>query len=149
MVASHELTAAAIAAISPFLPYLGKAGEAFAKSGGEAAWQAAENIWQKIVGASSNDAKLSGAVSLLLADPVDEDSLSILAKSLESHLERNPDLAEALLTELGGQPRVQEMVAERGSRLSGNEQELRGSGRQTISASDDSVIENSRQSSRS
>lgn len=144
-----DLTAAVIAAISPFLPYLGKAGEAFAKSGGDAAWKAAENIWQKIVGASNDDAKLGGAVSLILADPVDKDSLAMLAKSLESHLERNPDLAEALLIALGGEQRVQEMVAEHGSRLSGNEQELSGSGRQTMSASNDSVIENSRQSSRS
>ncbi len=156
MIAMPEIAAAAIAAITPLLPYLEKAGtivaksftEAIAKSGGEATWKAGEQVWKKLVGASKEDAKLGGAINLLSADPADHDSVAMLKKALEAHLERNPEFAKALLQELGGENRVQEMIAEGGSRMSGNEQQMGGSGRQSMTARDDSVIENSRQSMR-
>lgn len=151
-----EIAAAAIAAIAPLLPYLERAGtvavkgfaEGFAKSGGEAAWKASEKIWKKIIGASQDDAKLGGAINLLSADPGDQDSLAMLKKSLEGYLERNSEFAKALLLELGGESRVQEMLAEGGSRLSGNDQQMDAPGRQSMVARDDSVIENSSQSIR-
>jgi hypothetical protein len=154
MISVPDIATAAIAAITPLLPYLSKLGdiagkgfaEALAKSGAEAVWNTGGEVWNKLVGASQDDAKLDGALKLLTADPSDENSVVMAEKVLKNYIERNPAFGDDLLAKLGDANRVQEMLAERNSRLSGNAQRMDGSGEQSMVARDGSVIENSIQS---
>jgi hypothetical protein len=156
MVGIPELASLVISTITPWLPYLTKATEAAAKgfagaigkSGGEAAWKAAEAVWTRVTGAATDDAKLGSVIELLKSDPADADSLVILRKTLQARLERDPRFHDTLLEALGGEQSAQEMIARQGSRISGATQTIDGEGRQHMEAIDDSVIENSDQSIR-
>jgi hypothetical protein len=156
MIDIPDIASAAIAAISPLLPYLAKAGtiaakgfaDAIGKAGGAAAWKAAEDVWKRITDARGDDAKLGSAIDLLSADPADADSLATLCKTLEARLGRDPAFRDALVEALGGEQRTQEMIARQRSRISGSEQQLEGEGHQVIEAHDESVVENSRQTIR-
>jgi hypothetical protein len=157
MTAISDLALAAVTLISPALPYLTAAGtvaakglaDGIGKAAGASAWKGVEAVWKRMTAAASDDAKLKGAIDLVKADPLDEQSLAMLRKTIQVCLERDPAFKKDLLEAMGGEQSVQEMVARRGSRISGSEQQNEGSGRLVMEASDNSVIENSRQVKRS
>jgi hypothetical protein len=153
MLTIPDLASAVLSLISPALPYLIAAGTVAAKgfadgagkSAGSAAWKGAEAAWTRITAASSDDAKLKGAIELIVADPKDADSLAMLRKTIEARLERNPAFRKELVEAMGGEGSTLKIIARQRSRISGVEQQLDGKGRLLIEATDDSVIENSRQ----
>jgi hypothetical protein len=156
MIGLPELTETIVATLSPLIPYLAGAGalaaksfaEGVGKAGGEAAWKTAVGLWERLRGAAADDAKLTSAISLVEADPEDQDSIALFSKTLEAHLAKDELLRESLVRAFGGELAVQKMIAERGSRISGSRQDLQGSAEQVMTASDNSTIENATQQAR-
>jgi hypothetical protein len=147
-------TAGAIATfLAPFMPYLKEAGkiagkklvEVIAEKGGDAAWQKAKGVWAKITGRLGDDPELASAAGLLAAKPDNATYQTIFATALASSLEKNPEFSKELLELMGGEKAIQEILAERGSWIEDVKQEMEGSGRQTIKATDDSVIKGATQ----
>jgi hypothetical protein len=155
-VGATEIANAVLTTLSPLLPYLAKAGvlaaksftEGISKAGGESAWKAAQGLWKRITDAADKDTKLKSAVSLVATDPEDNDYVTLLAKALEMRLAKDESLRQSLVQMLGGPTAVQQIIAERGSRIAGASQELHGSGTQKIVSRDNSVIENATQKGR-
>jgi len=76
----------------------------------------------------------------LSGDPNDEDSLRLFSKGLMARLDKDATLREELTRILGGENKVQEIVAKGGSTVRKVVQELSGTGQQRIEA-DNSVVE--------
>lgn len=146
---SLDVTAVAAAVttfLAPFTPFLldtarassAKFVEVISEQGGEAAWQKAQALWQKIRDRFGDDAKMQGTASTVAADPADEDALKLFAKTLSQHLKDHPEAARELAEVLGGAQSVQEVIAEGGSWVEDILQS--GPGQKSVRASDDSVI---------
>jgi hypothetical protein len=82
---------------------------------------------------------------LVAAKPEDETYQTVFAKALATYLEKNPDFAKELVNLMGGEDSVQEVLAERDSWIGDVRQEMAGPGRQTLKASDGSVIQGATQ----
>jgi hypothetical protein len=152
MIGVIETAGAVVAFLSPYAPYLKEAGkiagkkliEVAAEKGGEAAWKKAQDLWGKITGRPDSP-ELKSAADLVAAKPEDETYQTVFAKALAGYLEKNPDFAKELVDLMGGEDSVQEVLAERGSWIEDVKQEMAGPGRQTIKATDDSVIKGATQ----
>ncbi len=143
-----QVATAAVTALAPFTPYLlelGKAGgkklvEVIAEKGGEAAWQKAQTIWGKLKNRFGEDPEVTSATTLIAVDPEDEDRQATLIKVLSERLEDDQNLAQELFDLLGGQERIQEMVADQGSLMLKVSQKMKGSGKQVMQARGKSKI---------
>lgn len=152
-----ETAAAAASILAPLVPYLVKTGvalatgvtkgasEAIGKAGGEATWQAAVRVWDKIVGKADERDGVKAAAQTLSLEPEEPDTQKAFARALKRLFEREPELAQAVRTELGGQEQIQEMLAENGGRLSCVAQDLEGVGKQSMTARNGGVIEDATQ----
>ena len=149
-----EIAAAIVTSIAPFTPYLLEAGKAagqkwaetVAEKGGEAAWSKAKMIWEKIHPHVENDPKVKGAALIVSADPEDASTQTLLVDALATHLNADPQLMLELIHVLGGSQAIQEIGADRQSRREDVTQGLKGSGRQSVKASEDSAIRGVHQS---
>ncbi|MBA2681994.1 MAG: HEAT repeat domain-containing protein [Ktedonobacteraceae bacterium] len=145
-----QIAASVVALLAPFTPYLVEAGKAAggaaAKTGGEVAWEKAKSLWEKIHAHAGEDKKLQGAALMVSADPEDESMQATFAKALGAHLEADPAFAEELVRLMGGSQAVQEVIAEHQSLVENVGQQLKGAGKQTVRASDNSAIRGVRQS---
>jgi hypothetical protein len=141
-------TAATIAAyLAPFTPYLIEGGKKFAGEAGEAAWENAQKVWGKIKSHFGDDKKIETAAKTVSTDPEDEDYQSLLAKALATKLNEDTKFTGELLTLIGGQEAVIKVKADKSSWIEAVTQEIEGTGgKQTVEASDDSVIKGVRQS---
>ena len=148
-----QIAAAVVIALSPFTPYLidtGKAAgkklaETIAQKGGEATWKTAQSLWAKITAHFGNDPVVKSAATMVADKPEDETRQTMLAEVLGARLKENPALAEELLNLLGGQRAVQQVLADHSSWVEDVTQRMKGSGTQTVKASQDSVIKGVRQ----
>lgn len=142
------LAAAATTILAPYTPFLlqaGKAGskklaEVIAAKGGEAAWQQAQSLWNKLTSRLGDDLEVTSAATMVAVQPEDETRQTLLAQVLAARLQAEPELAEEIAALLGGGERVQQVLAERQSWVEQVTQQLEGNGRQTVQASDRSVI---------
>jgi hypothetical protein len=152
MIGVIETAGAVVAFLSPFMPYLREAGkitgkklvEVAAERGGDAAFKKAQDLWGKISGRSGS-LELRSAADLVAAKPEDETYQTVFTKALAGYLEKNPDFAKELVDLMGGGDSVQEVLAERGSWIEDVRQEMAGTGRQSIKASDEAVIKGATQ----
>jgi hypothetical protein len=148
-----HLTAAIVTLLAPYTPYLLEAGKAagqkwietIAEQGGEATWNKAKVIWEKIHTHFGDDTKVKGAALIVSADPDDASAQTALAKVLGTHLQEDPRFAQELLQVLGGTQAVQEVLANQSSWVEEVTQEIEGTGIQTVGASEDSIIKGVRQ----
>ncbi len=148
-----QTAAAVVATLAPFTPFLievGKAGgkklaEVMAEQGGEAAWKKAQALWDKLQTRFHDDDEVQVMATVVAVKPDDETRQTMLAEVLGSRLQENPTLAQEIFDLLGGQEAVQQVLAERGSWVEDVTQRMKGSGRQIVQASDDSVIKVVRQ----
>ena len=146
-------TAAIVARLAPFTPFLievGKAGgkklaEVMAEKGGEAAWKKAQALWDKLQTRFHDDNEVQVMATVMAVKPEDEARQTLLAEVLGARLQENPALAQELFDLLGGQEAVQQVLAERGSWVEDVTQRMKGRGKQIVQASDDSVIKGVRQ----
>lgn len=147
------VAASLVTFIAPFMPALLEAGkaagqkwaESLATKGGEATWNKAQALWEKIHARFGEDPKVRGAALLVSADPEDNTAQTLLATTLGKHLQVDPQFAQELVHLMGGEQAIQEVLAKRGSWVEEVAQEMKGIGRQTIQASENSVIKNVRQ----
>jgi hypothetical protein len=77
----------------------------------------------------------------MAAKPEDETYQTVFTKALVGYLEKNPDFAKELVNLMGGEDSVQEVLAEKGSWIKNVRQEMAGTGRQSVKASDAAVID--------
>ena len=148
-----QITAATVAAIAPFTPFLidvGKAGgkklaEVISEKGGEAAWKKAQELWSRLKARFGDDPEVQSAATMVAAKTEDETRQTMLAEVLGARLQGNPALAQELFDLLGGQEAVQQVLADRSSWVEDVTQRMKGSGKQIVQASDDSVIRGVRQ----
>jgi len=148
-----QIAAAVVATLAPFAPFLADTGksagkklaETIAAKGGEAAWKKAHDLWTRITGRAGVDEDVKDAARMLARNPADETRQTMLARALGACLKEDPALAEQLLTLLGGQEAVQQVLADRSSWVEDVTQQLKGAGQQTTKASKDSVIKGVRQ----
>jgi hypothetical protein len=60
MVSPSELASTITALLAPLAPYLVEGGKKFAAKAGEAAWNTAERVWDKIMAGTEQDKKIGG-----------------------------------------------------------------------------------------
>ena len=147
------MTAAIVARLAPFTPFLievGKAGgkklaEVIAAKGDEVTWEKAQALWGKLKAHLGDDPEVTSAATMVAAKPEDEARQTMLAEVLGARLQENPALAQELFDLLGGQEAVQQVLADRSSWVEDVTQQMKGGGKQIVQASDDSVIKGVRQ----
>ncbi len=148
--AISPLISTVIGFLSPALPYLVKLGEKTVEETapkliGQAAWDKAKDLWEKI--RPKVEAKAAGqeAIQNVVAMPDDVDAQAALRVQLKKLLLEDPALLEEL------QPMAKEveliMSAKRGSTIKSSTQTARNSEhvREVMDAEDNSVIEDSKQ----
>jgi len=148
-----QIAAAVVTTLAPFAPFLADAGksagkklaETIAAKGSEAAWKKAQDLWTRITGRAGADEDVKDTARMLARNPADESRQTMLAKALGARLKEDPALAEELLTLLGGQEAIQQVLADRSSWVEDVTQQLKGAGQQTVKATKDSVIKGVRQ----
>lgn len=148
-----QTAAAVVATLAPFMPFLidvGKAGaeklaEVITEKGGEAAWEKAKALWGKLKARFGDDPEVESAAAMVAAKPRDEARQMMLAEVLGARLKENPELTQELFDLLGGQKAMQQVLADRSSWVENVTQRMKGSGKQIVQASEDSVITGVRQ----
>jgi len=148
-----QVAAAMVAALAPFTPFLievGKAGgkklaEVIAAKGGEAAWETAQALWSKLKAHFGDDPEVTSTATIVAAKPEDEARQTMLAEVLGARLKENPALAQEFFDLLGGQEAAQQVLADRSSWVEDVPQRMKGTSKQIVQASDDSVIKGVRQ----
>ncbi len=149
----NQIAMATVAMLAPFAPYLvevGKAGgkelvEVMAKHGGEATWNKAKSLWEKLKSRFKDDQELQSAVTMVAMKPEDEARQTMLAEVLIARLQKDSVLADELFDLLGGQKAVQQVLADRCSWVEDVTQQMKGKGTQSVQASEDSVIKGVKQ----
>jgi len=148
-----QVAAAIVTVLAPFTPILidmtkfssQAIAEMIVQKGGEATWQKAQLIWNKLKVYFDDDKIVEGAAMMVAGQPENEDFQKILAVQLASRLQQHPDLVRELLELLGGQNSIQMITTDRSSWVEDVTQEMSGSGSQIVQASDDSVIKGIKQ----
>ncbi len=125
--------------LSPYLPYLSAAGsvagsEIIKRSTAEA-WKKAKTIWKQLGPKIAADSATVEAVKDVVKNPDDRDDQTILSLRIKKLLERDDRLARKLNRLLQDRI-VQSVLADRGGRASGVEQDATGKGsvRQSVKA---------------
>jgi len=139
--------------LTPFTPYLISAAkiggkkfvEIIAQKGGEATWDKAQEIWQKLVEEFGNGDKIRGAALMLSTDTEDQDSQKILAKAIFDKLQSAPEFALQLLDDLYKNESFQKVTASNYSLISDVEQEMTAGGKQIIEANNRSIVKGVKQ----
>jgi|SRR5579859_968438 len=153
MIGVIEIATATVTALVPYLPQLLKGaqiagekfGEGLATKAGELTLGKITEIWGKIKNSFKQRPELEHAAGLAGTQPSDPTCQIVFAKALASCLQQDPQLSEDLLNLLGGEKAVQKVVADRSSMIEDVAQEMEGTGKQSVKASDNSVIRSVRQ----
>ena len=143
---------AVVAFLAPYTPALlalAKTGaeetaKTLAKKGTEDGWDKAKKVWGKLKDKFGDDEEVELTTKLLALQPDDEDKQTQLAVLLAKHAADDPELVAVLATLLGGQERVQEMIADNGV-LKKVRQKMTGSGTQSMKATNGGRIEDASQ----
>lgn len=152
----QDIAVAAATVLAPYAPYLvslakkgsEKLAETIAEKGGEAAWKQAQALWARIKGQDIDTPRLDAAITLLSEEPSDQEEFTILTKAIVAQMERDPDLAGAILSMLGGKDAVLKVVASSGSSIKNVYQETFGGSSQIVEASGGSTVDGVVQRSR-
>lgn len=150
-----EFASSLVTWMAPFTPFLletaniagKKFTETIAEKGGEAIWDKARGIWNKINRRYKNDTELKSASTLLATKPENVDYQKMLVNILAERLKNEPAFCAELLHDFGGPEAVQQVIAERNSIIENVEQVSEGRASQKIIASNGSQIRNVKQNS--
>lgn len=99
-----DITALVISFVSPFIPYLLKAGKPVAEEAGkklgekigEDSWAKVKQIWTKLLPKLSEKPLAKGAVDAIELDPKDKEAKEVLLKQIEKLLQSDKFLAQEL-----------------------------------------------------
>jgi hypothetical protein len=153
MIGVIEIATATVTALAPYLPQLLKGaqiagekfGEGLATKAGEVTLGKITEIWGKIKNRFTQHPELEHAAALAGTQPSDTTYQTVFAKALAAYLQQDSQLSEDLLNLLGGEKAVQKVIADRSSMIEDVTQEMEGTGKQSVEASDNSVIRGVRQ----
>ncbi len=143
--------------IAPFTPLLIEAGtfsrdaiaELIVQNGGQAIYERVQGLWSRIRGTTEQDQlSIEGAATLLSVDPQNERNLVIFRDVLIDVLRNSPSLLRELDSEIDMLRTEMSVIADKSSWIENVSQESSGTTRQTVQASDDSVIKDVRQISK-
>lgn len=134
----------AVKVLQPFLPYLDPFKTALQKKIADvtvgAAWEQAKSLWAKIAGRFKGDQDLNEAAEAVAALPNNAALQKALTEVLANRLKEAPDLAEELLKLLGGEKRLQEIVAGNEAIIDNIRQTMAGEGTQRVEGGDKARI---------
>lgn len=130
--------------LQPFLPYLEPFKTALQKkltdATAGAAWDQAKGLWAKITGRFKDDKELHESAEAVAALPNNATLQKALTEVLAQRLKDAPDLTEELLQLLGGEKRLQEIVAGNEATIENIRQSMAGTGVQRVEAGDKAKI---------
>lgn len=110
-----SVASGAVKILGPFLPYLDPFRKALQKKiedvTANAAWDQAKGLWGRIKGRFKDDKDLNEAAEAVAALPNNAILQKALTEVLASRLQSAPDLTDELMKLLGGEKRLQEIVA--------------------------------------
>ncbi len=143
------IAAGVVKVLQPALPYLDPLKTAlqkkFSDSAASAAFDQAKALWAKITSRFKEDKELSEAADAVATAPDKEifqkAAREELTKVLAERLKDSPELAKELLGLLGGEKRLQEIVAGNEATIRNVKQMMAGAGTQRTEAGDKSLIE--------
>lgn len=144
-----QIAATLVTTLTPFMPFLVDAGkisgqkfvETIAEKGGEAAWNKARTLWNKVEDHFGNDVEVTSAATMVAIKPDDERRQETFAEVLGTRLKEDTSLVEEFFNLLGGQQAIQQVLAERESWVENVTQLIVGpSGSQSTAARDNSTI---------
>jgi hypothetical protein len=143
------LATAVVATIAPFTPYLleaSKAGgielaETIAKKGGQAAWDKAQQLWKRLNPFAEEDPLVKSALTMLADKPANENRQEMLIEVLATALEKSPQMAKELLTLIGGEEALMQVIVDNESIVRRVRQSIKGKGSQTIKVTNKSKAE--------
>lgn len=146
----QELAKMLTVTLSPFLPFLvdlGKASakklaEVIAENGGEAIWKKSQAIWKEISIRYKDDPEVESASIMVANKPDDAKRREILADVLTLKFQSDPNFAENLIRNLGGNDVIQRIVSNHESWVQNIVLETSGNAEitQTIEADNNSTI---------
>ncbi len=156
MIGVIEIATATVTALAPYLPRLlhgvqlagEKFGDTLASKAGEAAAAKMPELWAKIKNRFAQHPQLEHAAGLVATQPADSTYQTVFAKALAAYLQQDPQLAQDLVALLGGESAVQKVAADHSSLIEDLTQEMQGTGRQTVEATDNSTVRGIRQTQR-
>jgi DNA modification methylase len=129
-----SIASGAVKILGPFLPYLDPFRKALQKKiedvTANAAWDQAKGLWGKITGRFKDDKELNAVAKSVAENPDIEGFQEMLTKVLARRLESSPDLTKELIELLGGEKRLQEIVAGNEATIDNIRQTMAGAGTQ-------------------
>jgi hypothetical protein len=143
-----SVATAAVSLLSPFLPRLialggelgGKIKDAVVDTGATELGKQAKNVWDKITGSFGDDRKLTNAAAMTADAPDDTNRQKILIEELAKRLKDQPELAEELVVLMGGEKRLQQLIAGYEAIIEDISFEMKGAGEQTLKTGDKARI---------
>lgn len=145
---SHDILTLATQIVTQLAPYTPQLISVAQFSGNALAEMAVQNsaqalwdqLWHKLNARFGQDRAVTGAATMLSAEPDNQEFQQALIKILANRLQQNPDLVAELWQLLGDQDSVQKVAADQGSLIEDVEQEIVGPGTQVVQAGNDSAI---------
>jgi hypothetical protein len=139
-----SVASGAVKILGPFLPYLEPFRKALQKKvedvTANAAWNQAKGLWTKITGRFKDDKDLNEAAEAVAALPNNAGLQKVLTEVLASRLQSAPDLTDELIKLLGGEKRLQEIVAGNEAIIDNIRQTMTGAGTQRVEGGDKAKI---------
>ena len=138
------IAAGVVKILQPALPYLDPLKTAlqkkFSDATARAAFDQAKALWAKITSKFKDDKDLNEAAEAVAALPNNTGLQKALTEVLAERLKDSPDLATELLELLGGEKRLQEIVAGNEAIIDNIRQTMAGAGTQRVEAGDKARI---------
>lgn len=143
------IAVAVVKIIAPHLKHLlvpvGEAvQEKFTEAVADAGFEKAKQLWEKITSRFKGDEKLQEAATDLatVKERYQETAKDYLVEVLAKKMEASPDLAEELQQMMGGEKKINEIVAGDGALITKIRQTMSGDGTNTVRGGDNSTISN-------
>jgi len=134
------IASGAVTLLAPVLPYLDPFRETLQKKLMESiagdVLAKGKGLWARITSRFKNDKDLQDAAEAVAALPNNNGLQNALTEILAQRLKDAPDLAEELLNLLGGEKRLQEIVAGNEATIEKIRQTMAGPGTQRVKAGD-------------
>lgn len=138
-----------VSLLSPYLPLLlslgksagGKLEDSIIDKGVDVAGTQVKKLWAKISGYFKDDVEVTSAATMVAASPKDALRQQMLGQVLAERLKEHPRLAEELIEIMGGQERLQQIIAGNEAAIRDIRIKMAGAGKQSIEAGDKAVIE--------
>ncbi len=143
-----SIAQAAVALLSPFMPYLIPLGKSLGKKledviseqGGEVVWEQAQKLWDKITGRLKDDPVVQAQATMVADAPASTAAQQLLTQKLSERLATNPDLLQEFLDIIGGPEGVQRVIAAKNAEVTDFDQNMAQAGIQEVTAGEGAKV---------